>query len=118
MHGHPLRKYKDTVRSLFALDLSSHRGQSCLNSCPGCAGTPVQNKLDELWSLLNFLMPALFGSAEDFQHWFGVDCHLDEEEVLLVTSRLHQILRPFMLRRLKETVACELPSKASNKADS
>ena len=83
-----------------------------------CAGTPVQNKLDELWSLLNFLMPALFSSSEDFQRWFGVDCHLDEEEVLLVTSRLHQILRPFMLRRLKETVACELPSKASKCAGS
>ena len=33
--------------------------------------------------------------------------------MLLVTSRLHQILRPFMLRRLKETVASELPSKVS-----
>ncbi len=76
-----------------------------------CAGTPVQNKLDELWSLLNFLMPSLFGSSEDFQLWFGIDRHLDEEEVLLVTSRLHQILRPFMLRRLKMTVASELPDK-------
>jgi len=56
-------------------------------------------------------MPSLFGSSEDFQRWFGVECHLDEEEVLLVTSRLHQILRPFMLRRLKETVASELPDK-------
>lgn len=72
----------------------------------------MQNKLDELWALLNFLMPALFGSSEDFQRWFGADCCLEEEEVLLVTSRLHQILRPFMLRRLKETVASELPRKA------
>ena len=58
-------------------------------------------------------MPSLFGSCEDFQRWFGVECHLQEEEVLLVTSRLHQILRPFMLRRLKDTVASELPSKVS-----
>ena len=56
-------------------------------------------------------MPSLFGSCEDFQRWFGVECHLQEEEMLLVTSRLHQILRPFVLRRLKETVASELPSK-------
>lgn len=34
-----------------------------------CAGTPVQNKLEELWSLLNFLMPSLFGSSEEFQQW-------------------------------------------------
>ena len=36
---------------------------------------------------------------------------LDEEESLLVTNRLHQVLRPFMLRRLKESVATELPQK-------
>ena len=39
---------------------------------------------------------------------------LDEEQSLLVTSRLHQVLRPLMLRRLKQTVASELPSKVSN----
>ena len=80
----------------------------------------MQNSLDELWSLLHFLMPALFTSSEDFQHWFGQgqnqglpgkDSLLNEEEMLLVTNRLHQALRPFMLRRLKETVASELPSK-------
>lgn len=38
---------------------------------------------------------------------------LDEEECLLVTNRLHQVLRPFMLRRLKESVATELPPKVS-----
>jgi len=43
-----------------------------LMGCQLCAGTPVQNKLDELWSLLNFLMPSLFGSSEDFQRWFGI----------------------------------------------
>ena len=39
---------------------------------------------------------------------------LDEEECLLVTNRLHQVLRPFMLRRLKESVATELPPKVSS----
>ena len=38
---------------------------------------------------------------------------LDEEESLLVTNRLHQVLRPFMLRRLKEAVAKELPQKVT-----
>ena len=33
------------------------------------AGTPVQNNLEELWSLLNFLLPSVFNSAEDFQDW-------------------------------------------------
>ncbi|KAL3148844.1 hypothetical protein ABBQ32_001720 [Trebouxia sp. C0010 RCD-2024] len=89
-------------------------------------GTPVQNKLEELWSLLNFLMPSLFGSSEEFQQWFATpvkakcmmedeqsaeSAMLDEEESMLVTNRLHQVLRPFMLRRLKESVATELPQK-------
>lgn len=87
----------------------------------GCTtGTPVQNCLDELWSLLHFLMPTLFTSSKDFQQWFGQDqprgvpgegSPFNEEEMLLVTNRLHQALRPFMLRRLKETVATELPGK-------
>lgn len=82
-------------------------------------GTPVQNQLEELWSLLHFLMPTLFTSSEDFQQWFGEgqgrggSSALNEEEMLLVTNRLHQVLRPFMLRRMKETVATELPGKVS-----
>eukprot|EP00955_Chlamydomonas_euryale_P078338 363132-Chlamydomonas_euryale.AAC.18 len=90
-------------------------------------GTPLQNHLSELWALMNFLMPDLFTSSDDFSHWFGsmskskgADAHhpteeevstLNAEEYLLVTSRLHLILRPFMLRRLKSAVATELPSK-------
>jgi SNF2 family DNA or RNA helicase len=35
------------------------------------AGTPLQNELAELWALLNFLLPDVFSSAEDFDAWFG-----------------------------------------------
>ncbi|KAF8065502.1 hypothetical protein HT031_003103 [Scenedesmus sp. PABB004] len=96
-------------------------------------GTPLQNKLAELWSLLNFLMPEVFSSADDFDAWFGAPLQairdaggaaaaavagssaeadlLSQEEYLLVSGRLHAVLRPFMLRRLKEAVATELPPK-------
>lgn len=47
---------------------------------------------------------------EDGQEEEGL---LNEEQSLLVTSRLHQVLRPLMLRRLKQSVASELPSKVS-----
>ncbi len=87
------------------------------------AGTPLQNSLAELWSLLNFLMPELFGSSDDFRQWFAAGAPgaaaggteaalLSEDETLLVTNRLHQVLRSFILRRLKESVVAELPDKA------
>lgn len=149
-------------------------------------GTPLQNDLSELWSLLNFLLPDLFGSSADFQTWWGprawlgrassapregvaavifppqksthpgsprrfgqgdvervgrggagqgahaaatpgcpampADAQamaqesgelLTEEQQLIVTTRLHQVLRPFVLRRMKESLELPLPDKAS-----
>ena len=86
--------------------------------CWGCPGTPLQNRLEELWSLLNLLMPHVFSSDQEFQAWFegsaspGLPCgQLTEEESLLVAGRFHQILAPFMLRRLKAQVLANLPAK-------
>lgn len=83
-------------------------------------GTPLQNNMTELWALLNFLLPTIFSSAETFETWFnapfqasalGDSAELNEEENLLIISRLHQVLRPFMLRRLKTDVESQLPDK-------
>ena len=81
-------------------------------------GTPIQNNLTELWALLNFLLPTIFHSAESFAAWFNApfagtkeDVSLNDEEELVVISRLHQVLRPFLLRRRKAEVEKELPAK-------
>ncbi|KAH6812952.1 P-loop containing nucleoside triphosphate hydrolases superfamily protein [Perilla frutescens var. frutescens] len=85
-------------------------------------GTPLQNRLEELWALLNFLLPNIFNSSEDFSQWFNKpfegngdnspdEALLSEEENLLIINRLHQVLRPFVLRRLKHKVENELPEK-------
>nr|CAG8539454.1 2523_t:CDS:10 [Entrophospora candida] len=83
-------------------------------------GTPLQNNLPELWSLLNFLLPKIFNSVKSFDEWFntpfantgGQDkIALNEEESLLIIRRLHKVLRPFLLRRLKKDVESELPDK-------
>lgn len=86
-------------------------------------GTPLQNNLTELWALLNFLLPTIFSSADTFETWFNApfqasslsgSAELNEEEQLLVISRLHQVLRPFMLRRLKTDVETQLPDKVES----
>ncbi|KAF8624854.1 hypothetical protein AX15_005734 [Amanita polypyramis BW_CC] len=83
-------------------------------------GTPLQNNLPELWALLNFVLPKIFNSVKSFDEWFntpfansgtGDKIELNEEEALLIIRRLHKVLRPFLLRRLKKDVESELPDK-------
>lgn len=71
-------------------------------------GTPLQNNLTELWSLLNFLMPEIFNDLNSFGEWFdledsnyseGTEKKLSEEATIV--SKLHHILKPFLLRRIK-----------------
>ncbi|XP_058078109.1 ISWI chromatin-remodeling complex ATPase CHR11-like isoform X1 [Magnolia sinica] len=71
-------------------------------------GTPLQNNLHELWSLLNFLLPEIFSSAETFDEWFQISADNDQHEVV---QQLHKVLRPFLLRRLKSDVEKGLPPK-------
>jgi SNF2 family DNA or RNA helicase len=78
----------------------------------------LQNSLPELWSLLNFLLPSIFNSIGDFEEWFnapfaaaGEKVEMNEEESLLIINRLHKVLRPFLLRRLKKQVEDQLPDK-------
>ncbi|KAL1749069.1 SNF2 family N-terminal domain-containing protein [Schizophyllum fasciatum] len=80
-------------------------------------GTPIQNSMQELWALLHFIMPSLFDSHDEFNEWFSKDIEsgvgkkggnrLNEHQL----RRLHMILKPFMLRRLKKHVQMELGEK-------
>ncbi|KAL8687363.1 MAG: hypothetical protein Q9218_006443 [Villophora microphyllina] len=87
-------------------------------------GTPLQNNLMELWSLLYFLMPADAGIAgfadlQEFMNWFrkpveqilehGRDAMDDESKAIV--AKLHHALRPFLLRRLKADVEKQMPGK-------
>lgn len=79
------------------------------------SGTPIQNSMAELWALLHFIMPTLFDSHDEFNEWFSKDIEshaenktgIDEKQI----SRLHMILKPFMLRRIKKDVENELSDK-------
>ncbi|KAI9158059.1 adenosinetriphosphatase [Paramyrothecium foliicola] len=87
-------------------------------------GTPLQNNLTELWSLLFFLMPSEngvggFADLQEFHDWF----HKPESQILesgreqmdeearAIISKLHKVLRPYLLRRLKADVEKQMPAK-------
>jgi SWI/SNF-related matrix-associated actin-dependent regulator of chromatin subfamily A member 5 len=76
-------------------------------------GTPLQNNLHELWALLNFLLPDVFNSSDDFDAWFNTNNCLVGDNSLV--ERLHGVLRPFLLRRLKSEVEKKLPPKKETK---
>uniref|UniRef100_A0A7N9B0N6 Chromodomain helicase DNA binding protein 2 n=1 Tax=Mastacembelus armatus TaxID=205130 RepID=A0A7N9B0N6_9TELE len=67
-------------------------------------GTPLQNSLKELWSLLHFLMPDKFDSWEDFEDEHGKGRENGYQS-------LHKVLEPFLLRRVKKDVEKSLPAK-------
>ncbi|KAJ8905906.1 hypothetical protein NDN08_002409 [Rhodosorus marinus] len=83
------------------------------------SGTPLQNSVMELWSLMHFLMPHVFSSHSEFRDWFlnPINNAIEQESAkqnLLVVKRLHAVLRPFMLRRLKREVEKNLPPKVEH----
>ncbi|KAF2830831.1 hypothetical protein CC86DRAFT_367491 [Ophiobolus disseminans] len=74
-------------------------------------GTPLQNNLHELWALLNFLLPDVFGDSSAFDDWFSQQ-GADSDTVV---QQLHKVLRPFLLRRVKADVEKSLlPKKEIN----
>ncbi len=74
-------------------------------------GTPVENRLSELWSIIDFLNPGYLGNASEFRRRFAVpiERHRDPER----SQRLRELIRPFVLRRLKgdPNIVAELPEK-------
>ncbi|KAL7745982.1 putative ATPase [Sorochytrium milnesiophthora] len=83
-------------------------------------GTPLQNDLSELWSLLNFLIPEIFDDVDRFLAWFDFSVSgtaLNKQQILMqeeqeaLVSKMHAILQPFMLRRVKADVTLDLPQK-------
>jgi len=72
-------------------------------------GTPMENSLDELWSIFDFLMPGYLGPAKEFRDRYEIP--ITQTQDAAARRRLRQRLRPFVLRRTKAEVAPELPPK-------
>uniref|UniRef100_A0A0R3RQ38 Helicase ATP-binding domain-containing protein n=1 Tax=Elaeophora elaphi TaxID=1147741 RepID=A0A0R3RQ38_9BILA len=124
-----IRSFKHKTWQYFILDeaqniknFKSQRWQTLLNIRARrrllLTGTPLQNSLMELWSLMHFLMPAIFASHNDFKDWFSnplndmMEGNTEWNAPLI--QRLHKVLRPFILRRLKSDVEKQLPEKTEH----
>jgi superfamily II DNA or RNA helicase len=81
----------------------SARHRLCLS------GTPIENNLEELWSLFDFLMPGFLGDAERFRAQFRIPIERLNNQLRL--EALRSAVAPFVLRRMKESVARDLPPK-------
>ena len=72
-------------------------------------GTPVENRLSELWSIFDYLMPGFLYSYEHFKKTFEAPIMKKENEEAM--ANLQKMIRPFILRRLKKEVLSDLPDK-------
>jgi len=72
-------------------------------------GTPVENRLEELWTLFRFLNPGLLGSRDSFNERFAAP--IERGRDIHARARLRQLVRPFVLRRTKSEVLEELPAR-------
>ena len=72
-------------------------------------GTPIENHLGELWNLFNFINPGLLGSLSKFNERYALAIENNQDRE--VQQRLKKLLRPFILRRLKNDVLTELPPR-------
>ncbi len=94
-------KASKAVREL----VSEHR--LCLS------GTPVENHLGELWSILDFLEPNILGSQKQFKSYYQKPIEVDVNQQRF--SQLLSRIEPFILRRTKNQVAADLPPKTKVK---
>jgi SNF2 family DNA or RNA helicase len=73
------------------------------------SGTPIENHLGELWSIMSFTNPGLLGSRQRFEDRFARRIAADHDP--LAADQLRRLVAPFLLRRLKRDVLSELPAK-------
>lgn len=94
-------------------NMATKRSQAAMRIKAGfrlaTTGTPVENRLDELWNLFRFLNPGLLGSHNEFGQRFATPIERDGDKQ--ARALLRRLIRPFILRRTKSSVLEELPSR-------
>ncbi len=80
-------------------------------------GTPIENSVNDLWSIMDFLMPGYMGTSTSFRIRFEQPIAAGSLNAERALRRLRLKMHPFMLRRLKSEVAADLPDKVTRIAD-
>jgi SNF2 family DNA or RNA helicase len=94
-------------------NMTTKRSQAAMNLKAGfkliTTGTPIENHLGELWNLFRFINPGLLGSFESFNQRFAIPIEKFQDKQ--ARNKLKKLIQPFLLRRLKNQVLEELPSR-------
>jgi len=117
-----LEIYQDVLFSAAVLDEAQHiKNRSTQNAIAAkqinavnrvvLTGTPLENGVSDIWSIMDFLMPQYMGVYEQFKLNFETPIANGEREGELAQQKLQRMLNPFLLRRLKRDVAKDLPDK-------
>ena len=117
-----LDRYRELTFSAAILDEAQHiKNRATQNAVAACqiraenrlvlTGTPVENSVADLWSILNFLMPGYLGAYDAFKADYEQPIAAGDREGEQAQQRLRRKLKPFLLRRLKRDVARDLPDK-------
>ncbi|MEH1853694.1 MAG: DEAD/DEAH box helicase [Nostoc sp.] len=94
-------------------NMTTKRSQAAMNLKSNfkllTTGTPIENHLGELWNLFRFINPGLLGSFESFNQRFATP--IEKYQDKLARNKLKKLIQPFLLRRTKNQVLEELPSR-------
>lgn len=112
--------YKDMVFAIQVIDEAQYIKNAGTQAAKGVkqitaafklalTGTPIENRLSELWSIFDYLMPGFLHTYQKFRTEMEIPIMVNHEEEKM--ERLQKMIRPFILRRLKADVLKELPEK-------
>ncbi|HMP74403.1 MAG TPA: DEAD/DEAH box helicase, partial [Kiritimatiellia bacterium] len=117
-----IERYREMTFSLAALDEAQHIKNRATQNAQAArqirahhrlvlTGTPIENSVSDLWSIMDFLMPGYLGRHDDFRANYELPISRGGQEAEQAQGRLRRKLHPFLLRRLKKDVAKDLPPK-------
>ncbi len=119
--------YREMEFSVMVLDEAQHiKNRSTQNAITAkeirafhrvvLTGTPIENGVSDLWSIMDFLMPKYLGSHDSFRHHYELPIGQGGPEAQAAQLRLRRKLQPFLMRRLKVEVARDLPPRIERMA--